>query len=194
MWDAIPSNIKNAITVSISVLCFALFYLLLGYGLVKSVITAITLVTILAFLIGKFLWRYLYFDALNQYLCPDLNGEWNAKIESNFEEGTVVQFPIFIKADFFSIKMLGNTSVGKSAANNCRIFKNESDQFELEYFFKVKNDDYKKGDTQFYEGAARLTLDSNKLDSLWEGVYWTNRCRVEGKNTAGKIELSRPKS
>lgn len=191
MWEVVHSKIKYAIAVIVSALCFFLFYYGVEYSFFRSIVSAISLVTFLAFVIGKYLWKYLYFDALNKYLCPDLNGKWSAKIKSNFADGTDVVIPIKIEADFFSVRMFADTSFGQSEANYCRIFKSESDRFQLEYMFQVRNDSAGKGDAQFYEGAARLTL--NDADNqLWKGVYWTNRCWNEGKNTAGEIELSKP--
>ena len=190
MWEVVHNNIKYGIVVAISVLCFSLFFYGFDYSFFRSIFSAISLVTVLALAIGKYLWKYFYFDALNKHICPDLNGNWKAKIKSNFDEGTVVVIPMKIKADFFSIRMMAETSFGHSEANCCRIFKSESEKFQLEYMFKVRHDSAKKGDTQFYEGAARLALnDADK--EMWKGVYWTNRCWQEGKNTAGEIELSR---
>jgi hypothetical protein len=193
MWEVIPSKVKYAIIVTISALCFSLFHYGFEYSFFRSIVSAISLVTVLALVVGKYLWKYLYFDELNKYLCPDVNGYWNAKIKSNFDEGTDVLITFKIEADFFSIRMFGDTSFGQSEANYCRIFKSKSERFQLEYMFKVRNDSAGKGDSQFYEGAARLTLNDNE-EELWKGVYWTNRCWNEGKNTAGEIELSRPKN
>ncbi|GEA04795.1 hypothetical protein KUL17_36920 [Alteromonas sp. KUL17] len=191
MWDVVHSKVKYAIVVIVSALCFLLFFSGFEYSFFRSIVSAISLVTVLALVIGKYLWKYLYFDALNKYLCPDLNGNWSAKIKSNFGKGTDVLIPIKIEADFFSVRMFASTSFGQSEANYCRIFKSESNRFQLEYMFQVRNDSAGKGDAQFYEGAARLTL-NNADNQLWKGVYWTNRCWNEGKNTAGEIELSRP--
>ena len=189
MWDVIASKVRYTIMVSISVLCFSLFFYVFEYSISRSISSAISLFAILAFVFGKYLWKLIYFDIFNQYLCPDLNGKWCAKIKSNFNDGTEVTIPVSFEADFFSVKMFGQTSFGDSEANYCRILKNSSGRFQLEYMFRVNNDSAKKGDTQFYEGAARLTLHDSKKP-LWKGVYWTNRCWHDDKNTAGEIEIT----
>jgi hypothetical protein len=190
MWDIFPSKIKLSVSILISILVFSLFFYILEYGLVRAVSTTISFIAVLALVVGKYLWTYVYIDFFKKHFCPDLNGNWVAKIKSNFNGGMVVEIPISIKADLFSIKMFATTSFGQSNANYCRIYRNNNDLFQLEYLFKVDNDSAISGDTTFYEGAARLTLHDHK-SMVWKGVYWTNRCWNEGKNTAGEIEISR---
>lgn len=188
MWDLLPSKVKFGLPTTIAILAYLFFSEYLGQSFIRSVSSTITVITILALIFGKYLWRFIYIDYFKKNFCPDFNGEWVGKIDSNYDGGTKVEFPITIFADFFSIKMKGNTSIGRTYSNYCKIIRTEDDCFELEYMFKGFNDTPSSTDTSFYEGAARLRVtDVSKLSM--KGVFWTNRCWQNGKNTAGVIEL-----
>ncbi|TGJ31856.1 hypothetical protein, partial [Escherichia coli] len=188
--ELLPSKIKYGISTIISIIVFLFFLEFLGQPVLKSVSYTITTITILAFIFGKYLWKYFYIDYLKHKFCPDFNGRWIGKIESNYSGGTKVEFPLEIKADFFSIKMKGNTTIGRTYSNYCKVVRAEDDSFELVYMFKVFNDTPSITDTSFYEGAARLRVIDIKTMNM-KGVFWTNRCWENGKNTAGIIELSK---
>lgn len=190
MWDLLPSKIKFGIASVISIAVFIFFSKVIEQPFFRSVSYTITTITILAWVVGKYLWKYVYMDFFKRKLCPDFNGEWSVEIESNFNGGTKVRFPVKIEADFFSIKMKANTTLGRTYSNYCRVVRTEDDCFELEYMFKGFNDITSPTDAPFYEGAARLrVLDVSTMEM--KGVYWTNRCWQNGENTAGIIYLKK---
>lgn len=188
MWNLLPNKVKTFIIVGISISLFLLINQCFEVTFLRSISYTVTTITILAWLYGKYLWKYCYPQILKKKFCPDFNGEWDVTINSNFNGGTDVTFPITIEADFFGVKMRGATTVGQTHANYCRIIRNEDDSFGLEYMYKVYNDKQSKTDTSYYEGAARLRLLDIK-EMKMEGVYWTNRCWQNEKNTAGTIKL-----
>ncbi|HGW1961323.1 TPA: hypothetical protein ACNPVV_004040, partial [Escherichia coli] len=121
---------------------------------------------------------------------PDFNGTWTATIKSNFSPNTQVEFPLKIEANFFSVKMTGNTTIGRTYTNLCKIVRAEDDSFELVYMFRVMNDSPSDSDAVFYEGAARLrVVDIDSMQMI--GVFWTNRCWQNNLNTAGSITLTK---
>lgn len=190
MWELLPSKIKYGIPAGVSILVFLIFSECLNQPFFRSISYTITTITILAWILGKHLWKYVYIGYLKRKFCPNFNGVWEGEIESNYNEGTKVKFPIEIEADFFSIKMKGNTTIGRSYSNYCKVIRTEDDCFELQYMFKVINDTPSSTDTSFYEGAARLRVTNIETMSM-KGVFWTNRCWQNGQNTAGIISMAK---
>lgn len=188
MWNLLPSKIKYGMPAVIAIFIFLAFNKLLDKPLLNSISYTVTAIAFLAWLFGKHLWNYVYIDYFKNNFCPDFNGKWVGRVESNFGGGTKIEFPIEIEADFFSIKMKGETTVGRTYANYCNVVRAEDGFFELEYMFKGFNDTPSETDDSFYEGAARLrVMDISTM--YMKGVFWTNRCWQNGKNTAGVIEL-----
>lgn len=190
MWDLFPSKVKYGLPAVSAILIYLLFNQYFEQPLIRSISYTITAITIIAWLFGKYLWKFVYIDFFKNKFCPDFNGKWIGTIESNFNGGTTVQFPITIEADFFSIKMKGNTTVGRTYANYCKVIRTDDDCFELEYMFKGINNMPSETDTSFYEGAARLRVQDISTMEM-KGEFWTNRCWQNGKNTAGILELKK---
>lgn len=188
MWNLLPSNIKLGIIVMSAISCFMLFSQYLEQTFMRSISYTVTLLTFLAWIFGKYLWKYIYIDFFKEKFCPNFNGKWTITINSNYNGGTTVSFPLEIEADFFSVRMKGDTTVGQTHSNYCKIIRGEDDSFGLEYMYKVYNDRQTESDTSFYEGAARLRVTDIKTMEM-NGVYWTNRCWKKGGNTAGGIKL-----
>lgn len=190
MWDLFPSKVKYGLPAIISILIYLFCNQYLEQSLIRSISYTITVIMILAWLFGKYLWRFVYVGFFKERFCPDFNGKWLGKIESNFNGGTTVEFPITIEADFFSIRMKGDTTLGRTYANYCKVIRTDDGCFELEYMFKGINDTPSETDTSFYEGAARLRVIDISTMTM-KGVFWTNRCWQNGKNTAGVLELKK---
>lgn len=190
MWELMPPKVKYGLSIGISILIYLMYKELFNFPFAKSISYTISTVTVLAWLFGKYLWRFFYFGVFRRNFCPDFNGTWTACIKSNFSPGAHVEFPLEIKADFFSVKMTGNTTIGRTYTNLCKIVRAEDDSFELVYMFRVMNDSPSDSDAVFYEGAARLrVVDINTMQM--KGVFWTNRCWQNNLNTAGSITLTR---
>jgi len=188
MWSLLPSKVKYGVPTAIAIILYLAFDNYTNSSFMSSVSYSVTTVSFLAWLFGKHLWKYLYTDFLKRKFCPDFNGKWKGRIESNYGGGTTIDFPIEIEANFFSVEMRGKTTIGRTYANYCRITRTEDGCFELEYMFKGINDTPSETDDSFYEGAARLrVMDVSTM--YMKGVFWTNRCWQNGKNTAGVIEL-----
>lgn len=192
MWDLLPSKIKYGMPAVLAVLVYLFFDQCMEVPFLRSISYTISIIAFLAWAFGKYLWRYVYIDFFKRKFCPDFNGKWIGKVESNFNGGTTVEFPVIIEADFFSIKMVGNTTIGRSYSNYCKVIRTEDDCFELEYMFKGFNDTPSETDTSFYEGAARLRVVDISTMNM-KGVFWTNRCWQSGKNTAGVINFIKEK-
>lgn len=190
MWEIISNKIKiYLITVPLLVIfsvCFSIF----EQSFLKSISYTISITTTLSWLFGKYLWKYVYFSFFHRNICPNFNGKWIGHIGSNYSGGTSVEIPIEIKADFFSISMKAKTNFGRSYSNYCRVIRTEDNYFEIEYIFKGYNDTPSETDTSYYDGAARVRV--TNLDTMeMNGVYWTNRCWQQGKNTAGIITFKK---
>ncbi|WP_024603937.1 MULTISPECIES: Cap15 family cyclic dinucleotide receptor domain-containing protein [unclassified Pseudoalteromonas] len=193
MWSVVPFKIKLWIIIPFSILLYLLFSTVIGFDLIKSITTTASVTGISALLFGEYAWKYIYMikpEFFEKYICPDLNGQWLAKIESNFDGETTVELPLEIKASFFSIKMIMHTNYGKSNTSICRISKEDDGSFELNYMYRVQNDRAKRGDAQSYDGAARVNLINSEIKEL-NGVFFTNRCWREGKNTAGNVSITK---
>ncbi len=192
MWELVPPKAKYGLSIVFSIFFFLMYMEAFKFTFTKSISFTISTITILAWLFGKHLWKYVYIKFLERNFCPNFNGTWMASIESNFSPNTYVEFPLTIEADFFSIKMKGNTTIGRTYTNLCKIVRAEDDSFELVYMFRVMNDSPSDSDAVFYEGAARLRVID--IDTMqMKGVFWTNRCWQNNLNTAGSITLTRQK-
>ncbi|CAV18947.1 hypothetical protein [Vibrio atlanticus] len=190
MWELIKDKYKFIIIVVPSVLLYLLFNSILEQSVIRSISYTTTLISILSFLIGKYLWKYVYIDFFKKNICPDFNGVWIGEIVSNFDSEKKILIPIEINADFFGVKLKSNTTVGYSYANYCQIIRTDSDQFELEYIFRTHNHSPSETDTTYYEGAVKVIV--TDIDSMtMTGLYWTNRCWQNGKNTAGTITFKK---
>ncbi|MDK1262742.1 hypothetical protein [Cronobacter sakazakii] len=190
MWKLVPIKIKYGLPAALSILLYLIYNGLFHLEIIKSISYTVSTLTFLAWLFGKHLWKYCYCDFFKKHFCPDFNGKWIASVSSNHNGATLVEFPVHIDADFFSIKMKGETTIGRTYADYCRVVRTEDDGFELVYMFKVINDTPSDTDTYFYEGAARLRVIDIKSMHM-RGVFWTNRCWQNGKNTAGTITFAK---
>lgn len=190
MWELMPSKVKYGLSIGISILIYLIYKEHYNFPFARSISFTISTVTILAWLFGKYFWKFFYFGFFKRNFCPDFNGTWMASIKSNFSPNAHVEFPLKIEADFFSIRMTGNTTIGRTYTNLCKIVRAEDDCFELVYMFRVMNDSPSDSDAAFYEGAARLrVVDINSMQM--KGVFWTNRCWQNNLNTAGSITLTK---
>lgn len=188
MWELFPSKVKYGISSIASIALFWLFNQILGVSLPQSLSYTLTAITLLAFVVGKYVWKFVYCQYFQKNFCPNFNGTWICKVQSNFNQKTEVEFPITFEADFFSIKMKATTTIGNTHSNYCRVIRNADDSFQLEYMFQGQNHSPTSTDTVYYEGAASLRVEDVKTMKM-RGVFWTNRCWQNNLNTAGSIEL-----
>ena len=188
MWELFPSKVKYGISSVTSIVIYFLLNHFFEVSLIQSVSYTLTAITLLALFFGKYAWKPFYIGYFQENFCPNFNGTWICKIQSNFNNKTVVEFPITFEADFFSIRMKATTTIGNTHSNYCRVIRNADDSFQLEYMFQGKNHSPSSTDTVYYEGAASLRVEDIKTMKM-KGVFWTNRCWQNNLNTAGSIEL-----
>jgi hypothetical protein len=190
MREVLNSKVRLWLVVIPSVSLFLFYFNIIDQPLIRSLTYTVTSLAFLALGLGKYAWKWVYFSWLKENLCPDFNGRWIGKISSNYNDGTVVSFPIEIEADFFSIKMKANTTVGRTYADYCRIVRTKDDKFELLYMFEGHNNTQTETDTSYYDGAARVIVDDVKTMRM-SGLFWTNRCWNKKENTAGTISFEK---
>lgn len=190
MWELFPSKVKYGIASVPSIALYFIFTQYFKLPITQSVSYTITAITFLALVVGKYAWKPFYVGYFQENFCPNFNGTWICKVESNFDGGKIVEFPITFEADFFSIKMKAKTTIGNTHSNYCRVIRNPDDSFQLEYMFQGKNHSPSQTDTVYYEGAASLRVEDIKTMRM-KGVFWTNRCWQNRLNTAGSIELKK---
>jgi len=190
MWAVIDRKYKFYIAFTPAIIFYVIYSEFMGLSFLRSVSYTFTTLTFLAFIVGKFLWKYIYIDFFKTHICPNLNGNWNGIITSNFDTGTKVEVPVKIAADFFNIKMYIKTTVGYSHASYCRIIKLEDGNYELQYIFKAVNYIVAATDVDYYDGAARVSIDITS-PNIMHGVFWTNRNWRQKGNTAGQIVIEK---
>ncbi len=190
MWGIINLKMKVWIIVIPTLALFLMYSVCFGQDYLSAASSTVSTLTILAWFFGKYAWRYFYIDFMKKHICPDFNGRWVGKISSNYAGGTEVSFPIEIEADFFKIRMKANTTVGRTYADYCRVIRTQDDSFELIYVFEGHNKTQTGTDTAYYDGAARVTVDDISTMKM-SGLFWTNRCWNQNKNTAGRIDFEK---
>jgi hypothetical protein len=127
-------------------------------------------------------WRtfWQYIPALNQWIFPDLNGEWDAKIAWNWKNGDITKTGkkngrVVIKQSLlkFSVDLI--TDESESTTLVVKPFKDvESDQPAFYYMYKSESIEPGSGGAIEHKGAAVLKVPHGTLNTL-SGNYFTNR-------------------
>lgn len=155
-------------------------------------------------------WRWLWkkFPKLNEWVFPDLNGEWDTVMTSNIR-AMAEHHPDFqsvdiekirheipgkftIKQDWFRIKILYNATNNYTKSRTLVVQPRrdaDKDCFSLAYVYVAETIAPQKTDEQHHFGAAVLEVSSDW--QLLSGPYWTNRNAQKGLNTAGTMEAKR---
>ncbi|MEZ5736673.1 MAG: hypothetical protein R3E09_12920 [Novosphingobium sp.] len=166
----------------------------------------------------NWIWRTLwkFFPSLNKKVFPDINGVWIGTTQSNWTAIEKVRsaassgqkldlddlfdlgllkggIAIVIDAGLFSLRIrsrqAGTSSNSYSLSASVEKFRDEQG-FSLSYTYRQENPEYVATDESDHIGAAILNFDYADLNSA-TGSYWTRRCWLDGRNTAGKLELRR---
>lgn len=137
---------------------------------------------------AHFFWRKLWakFPKLNEYLFPDLNGNWNMKIRwsSNETEG-VVDATASIRQNLVSMTMEVRSTGSDSETIVVKTTKDSvSGRPIIFYFYRVIPKNIGAEPSPPYEGASTLKLFTEGNEVL-RGNYFTSR------NTKGHFELTR---
>ncbi|EKO3466616.1 hypothetical protein KW530_12835 [Vibrio fluvialis] len=133
-------------------------------------------------------WKYI--PALNQWVFPDLNGEWDAQIDWNWKDGNKVKTgtkegSVVIKQSLLKFSVDLMTDESESSTLVVKPFKEgESEQPAFYYMYRSES---KTPDIEGYsehKGAAVLKVPHGTLNTL-SGNYFTNR------NTYGRYTFKR---
>jgi len=155
--------------------------------------------------IWRWIWRAV--PSLNHWIFPDLNGEWDATMDSNIAEiakhhpalkGTnpesKIQGKITIKQNWFFIAMTFRGDNGYSNSDTIVVKPTrtpESGRFGLAYVYCNHTPKQLTTDEQMHYGAGIVEVHQNDGKTEIEGNFWTNRKWPEGLNTAGIVKIVR---
>lgn len=123
-------------------------------------------------------WKYI--PALNYWIFPDLNGEWDAKIDWNWEKGLEIKTGtkkgcVVIKQSLlkFSVDLI--TDESESSTLVVKPYKeSESEQPAFYYMYKSESKEPDSRGSCEHKGAAVLKVPHGTLNTL-SGNYFTNR-------------------
>ena len=157
----------------------------------------------------RFIWKPNNVLDLNKAFFPDLNGEWEGKVLSNSTvpprtapQPTRAECPEFgsdnttklgcnkVKVSIVmtlfetDVKLILDDEVSHAKGVSLQRRRQLFDP-QIRYHFEVG-----AAGAQPYNGAAVVTVDVGAKTVL-HGFYWTNRDWRDGKNTAGRIWLTR---
>ncbi|AEI93089.1 hypothetical protein [Roseobacter litoralis] len=155
-------------------------------------------------------WRWFWkkFPKLNEWVFPDLNGEWETVMMSNIcvmaeshpdfknADTDKISYEISgkftIKQNWFRIKILYDATNKYTKSRTLVVQpKRDADKdcFSLAYIYVAETIAPQKTDEQHHFGAAMLEV--NPDWQVLSGPYWTNRNAQKGLNTAGTLEAKR---
>lgn len=163
-------------------------------GLIASVVGATGLFPVLCRLPG-----------VNR-LFPDLDGEWQAELDSNWptiaqraqlpaptsSAPTMAKITIVTRLFFVRVNLRSDSNYLSSKTIAAKIVKDpEDNSVRLYYVFQSTVLKPHETDSAGHEGAAFIDIPGKLKVNELEGVYWTNRNWHKGLNTAGTIKLKR---
>ena len=155
----------------------------IGFALSGAAVLEVVLM-VLIYVGWRWLWRS--FPVLNQWVYPDIDGEWKITInwQKEGENGTV-EAKAFIKQDFLRISMevISNRSESETLIAEPRKDQ-ESGKPLLYYVYRVTPLQISEEAGLQYFGAAKLRVFESNGEEL-RGNYWTS------KQTKGHFRLFR---
>lgn len=148
--------------------------------------TTITINVILWTLFIKWVWKWRFFYP---WLVPfpDLSGEWEGKLKSNWKEKSLdpISTEVKISQTFFNVqvKIKTNESRSHSIGASFDIDKDRGlEQLIYSYINTPKSCVRER--SEIHHGSTLLTFEGFKVNEM-EGHYWTDR------ETTGEIKLKR---
>ncbi|MBF4338763.1 hypothetical protein EAY42_27110, partial [Vibrio anguillarum] len=69
MWDLLPSKLKYGLPTAIAIILYLAFNQYLEQPMLRSISYTITAITILSWIVGKYLWKYVYIDYFKNNFC-----------------------------------------------------------------------------------------------------------------------------
>lgn len=137
----------------------------------------------------KWLWKFkLFYPWLVQV--PNLSGDWEGTIKSNWEKGSTDPIPMKITIDqtFLNVQIRIKTEESRSFSIGAS-FDIDKDRGQQQLFYSYLNTP-KAGvreRSEIHYGSALLVFEGFNVDEM-EGEYWTSR------ETTGEIHLVMTKS
>lgn len=161
----------------------------------------------------RFLWRW--FPSLNTQF-PDLNGLWLGSTNSNWptikalidhaqSASTISERELYdihdqrdamavhIKNSLFMLRISAGLSStdGESYSITAKPWRHQhTEKVHLSYVYRQQTPNHVITDEESHLGAADLTIEDEGCNKA-EGTYWTRRSWKTGRNTAGRLDLSR---
>lgn len=162
-------------------------------------------------------WRVVWrlFPAFNRWF-PDLNGVWVGSTRSNWptikklvetaqshdrlteqelhdtqDQRDAMAIQITNSLFTLCIHASLSSSTGESHSIAAKPWRHQhTKRIHLSYVYQQQTPDPAVTDEESHLGAADLALTTDNHSRV-EGVYWTKRSWATGRNTAGKLELTR---
>lgn len=181
--------------ISLAILIFVVQLFMTGFNsitffmILRKISTTTTISLLFHFLFKKWFWKFKIFRPLIVKV-PNLNGVWEGKLESYWEDSNnesipPIQIKVFIRQDFdsISIEMHSDKMISNSYTANIVTDKNTGAQ-ELIYNYTSKSKIDNRETNPWHDGTTKLFIHDGGNIKL-EGEYWTVR------KTIGKIRLNR---
>lgn len=145
--------------------------------------------TIIFVIFNRWLWKLPFFKWTGIIIADDLNGEWEGKVKSSYDDfKSDVYAKLIIEQSATKIKIFGQFNESKSVSIHENFGKSEiHNQVALFYFFRNQPEYDAKKTMAIHEGSAILTY--NKTKDTLTGNYYSGRDR----NNYGTIEVKRIK-
>lgn len=196
MWKLLPISLIIKVYIAVLTIIFFIVNLIPEWGLLKVVEVSGLVSLGIMFLLAKWGWKYIWKNKLidlNKLICPDLNGNWEGNICSNYSD-EIKKVKAKIEVDFLTFKMFLNSedNYSESSVISSQLYRDtRTDIIYLYYMFEGQVPNPKKTDETSFDGAAKLKVKYENGSFQLEGTYWTNRGYQNNNNTAGRIELKK---
>ncbi|MFY0311298.1 hypothetical protein ACFMBG_15515 [Leisingera sp. D0M16] len=217
MYKVLDERVRNYILVGLVGLSAALCWLMYQPGGARDWVrvafaTPGVFAIILYVLGGTSVWRVVWrkVPKLNQWVFPDLNGEWATTMESNILEHakfhpalkdldpskvkSTIPGRFIISQTWFKVSIRFDGDDKYSNSDTLFVHPerdSQSGRFYLTYTYKNQTPNNLATDEQMHMGAARLEVDGGESFNQMRGTYWTNRNWKKALNTAGSLVATR---
>lgn len=152
----------------------------------SNISTTISINIIIWTIYIKWLWKWkIFYPWFIQF--PDLSGEWEGIVKSNYQEKQNEEIPItvIIYQNFFNIQVKIKTFESKSYSIGATFdIDKERGQQQLFYSYLNTPNSSVRNRSEIHYGSTILNFDGCNVKEL-EGEYWTSR------ETTGEIKLNK---
>jgi hypothetical protein len=153
---------------------------------ISNISTTISINIIIWTIFVKWLWKWkIFYPWLIQF--PDLSGEWEGQIKSNYpnKQDEIIPITVIIYQNFFNIQVKIKTKESKSYSIGAS-FDIDKDRGQQQLFYSYLNtpNSNVRNRSEIHYGSTILNFDGCNVKKL-EGEYWTTR------ETTGEIKLNK---